>query len=311
MGFDSGRKSKNIKIRFCIRICVAVLAVSVLLITLLTVYGSSLNFYSRFGISSKADIGQNFVCFFDVGEGDSALISSNGESMLIDTGTAQRSKALSTSLNTIGVKSIDYLLVSHFHDDHTGSLVMLTDRFEIKNLILPDISDVDSQSEAEDLFYCREKITSGGGKVSTANVGMNIYIGDFRVEIIYYDTAANSKNDRSVIVMLYTSAGNFLFTADASYKTEKAMAEAGVALDCDVLKVGHHGSRTSACDEFLKACTPEYAVISCGIGNMNSHPYPDTVKRIENIHASVYRTDTDGDVTFFVNNNSFRIYTRG
>lgn len=310
MEFDSERQSKNIKIRFCIRICAAVLAVSSLLITILTVYGSSLEFYSRFGISTNACIGQDFVCFFDVGEGDSALISSNGENMLIDTGTAQRSKALTTDLNTIGVKSIDYLLVTHFHDDHTGSLVMLTDRFEVKNLILPDISDIDGKSEAEDVLYCREKITDDGGNVYTANVGTDIYIGDFRVEIIYYDTTAKAKNDRSVIVMLYTSAGKFLFTADASYKTEKAMAESGAALDCDVLKVGHHGSRTSACEEFLKTCTPEYAVISCGIGNMNSHPYPDTVKRLKNIHASIYRTDADGDVTFFVNKDGLQVHTQ-
>ena len=101
----------------------------------------------------------------------------------------------------------------------------------------------------------------------------------------------------------------FLFTGDAEAKTEKALIEDGLNIDCDVLKVGHHGSSTSSSKEFLDKATPDYAAISVGKNNMYSHPSESVIDALEERGTRILRTDTDGDITFYVENGKIRTET--
>ena len=101
----------------------------------------------------------------------------------------------------------------------------------------------------------------------------------------------------------------FLFTGDAETKAEKYILEQNLKLDCDVLKVSHHGSNTSSSKEFLDATTPEYAVISVGEGNMYNHPHNVTLEKLKQANAKIYRTDKQGDITFNVDDREIKIIT--
>ncbi len=101
----------------------------------------------------------------------------------------------------------------------------------------------------------------------------------------------------------------FLFTGDAEKATEADVLAEKPNIDCDVLKVGHHGSKSSSSEEFLKAASPEYAAISVGKDNSYSHPNSKTLASLRNCGAKIYRTDRDGDISFFVENSDIRVST--
>ena len=117
------------------------------------------------------------------------------------------------------------------------------------------------------------------------------------------------ENNQSVIVMAELDGIKFLFTGDAEAKAEQALLDEGINIDCDVLKVGHHGSSSSSSQSFLAAATPEYAAISVGENNIYSHPSSSVVSALEDCGAQILRTDTDGDITFYIENGEIRTET--
>ena len=138
---------------------------------------------------------------------------------------------------------------------------------------------------------------------------MNFKIGEFTVTVLAYYGDTSNENNKSVIIMAEIDGIRFLFTGDAESKTEKALLDEGLNIDCDVLKVGHHGSDSSSSEKFLKATTPKYAAISVGQNNIYSHPSESVVTSLKNCGAQILRTDTNGDITFYVENQNIRAET--
>ena len=127
--------------------------------------------------------------------------------------------------------------------------------------------------------------------------GTTFKLGDANVQIIgptSYKT--DNENDLSTIVMVYHGDNRFLFTGDAEYDEEQSLINGNYDLSADVLKLGHHGSKTSSCEEFLQAVNPEYAVISCGQDNPYGHPHESTLERLKRLNIKVFRTDEQGAV---------------
>lgn len=260
-----------------------------------------------FNPAAAFDTSTDFVKITDVGQADSILIYSNGCSAVIDVGTEDSVPDILEDLDSARIKDIDALIVSHLHTDHAGGLPKLAKRREIDNLIIPEL---DNSAEAAQLVKTAKRtVTANGGNVYTAVQGMNFEIGEFTVTVLAYYGDMQDENNKSVIVMAEIDGIKFLFTGDAEAKTEKALIDEGLNIDCDVLKVGHHGSSSSSCQSFLKAATPKYAAISVGANNIYSHPNDSVISALENCGAQILRTDTDGDITFYVENGEIRTET--
>lgn len=253
------------------------------------------------------DTSVDFVKITDVGQADSILIYSNGCSALIDVGTEDSAADILEDLDSARIKRIDALIVTHLHTDHAGGLPELARLRKIDNLIIPELND---DAEAASLVKtAKQTVTANGGNAYTAVQGMNFKIGEFTVTVLAYYEDTEDENNKSVIVMAELDGIKFLFTGDAEAKAEQALIDEGINIDCDVLKVGHHGSSSSSTKEFLNKTTPEYAAISVGKNNIYSHPSESVVSALENCGAQVLRTDTDGDITFYVENGKIKTET--
>ncbi len=260
---------------------------------------------------SKAIIGgsfdetRDFVKFTDVGQGDSAIIYSNGYCAVIDMGLPNAAADVYKDLSDCNVKEIDVALISHLHSDHLGSLQRIAENYTVKNLIMPEIlnSSISASKNAKTF------ITSNGGGFYTAVSGMNFKIGEFEITVLGYFEDNKNENNRSVFTMAEIDGFKFLFTGDAETKAEKYLLDQKINIDCDVLKVSHHGSDSSTSSEFLDAATPDYAVISVGEDNMYSHPNTSVLKALEQSGAEIYRTDIQGDITFNLTNGNINIET--
>lgn len=252
--------------------------------------------------ATVADLSGEFIAFLDVGQGNGALIKSGESSGVVDTGTPESAAAFCDKLKKCGVGSINTLLLTHNHDDHVGGAAKVSEAFRIDDLILPDISNTNSPTGI--INAATNGVISSGGDCRTARSGMFFTIGDIKLTILccYYEFS--NENERSIVSIADMGGKRFLFTGDAGKQTENRVLKDGIDVDCDVLGVGHHGSKNSSTARFLAAASPDYAVISCGEHNSYNHPNEEAVERLVTVGAMILRTDQSGDITFFIKDNS-------
>ena len=292
------------------RIAVSVIsALLSLMIVALVTYGK--DGLSRFlnnvtnPVNKEFDTSQDFVRFLDVGQGDSILIYSNGRSMLLDTSTSDYGNEICAQLNSCGIKNIDVLMLSHLHTDHTGSVQRICDDYGIKNLVLPELSVYSEGMSAAQ--YAINAVTKSGGGVYNAEQGMNFKVGEFEITVLASYGDFEDENNQSLFVMVGIGGKRFMFSGDAEATAEKRILNEGLDLDCDVFKAGHHGSSTSNTQAFLEALSPDYTVISCGKDNMYGHPHNEVMSRFDKMHITPYRTDLQGDITFYIKEGKLRV----
>lgn len=132
---------------------------------------------------------------------------------------------------------------------------------------------------------------------------MNFPIGEFEITVLAAFSNMEVENDRSVITAAKINDFKFMFVGDMESGAEKKLLKENLNLKCDVLKVGHHGSSTSSKVDFLKAVRPKIAAISVGRDNTYGHPHSEVLSNLEYMGASIYRTDVDGDISFFIEND--------
>lgn len=250
------------------------------------------------------DTSKDFVKIMDVGQGDGILIYSNGCSAVIDAGLASKANDICLDLDGAGIKDIDAFIITHLHADHAAGLPRIAELYKIDNLILPEIEE--NAEAAEAVNTAKQLVASQKGNVYTAVQGMNFEIGEFEITILAYYDEMSGENNKSIITMAEIGGLKFLFTGDAESEAERALLDEGLNVDCDVLKVGHHGSNSSSVKAFLKAASPEFAAISVGKDNMYSHPSKKVTDALSNCGAEIFRTDLDGDIVFYVENGKIK-----
>lgn len=233
------------------------------------------------------------VHFIDVGQGDSILVKSDGENMLIDGGKRVASEIVVNYLKEEEVEDIKYIVGTHPHEDHIGGLIEVLENFNVENIMMPDV--LNNTIVFEDLLNAIERENL---KIKKPLVLDNFNIGNSQATVL----APNSKkysltNDYSIVLKLQNGENSFVFTGDAEKESETEMVEAHKSiLKADVLKIGHHGSKTSSSAEFVDLIDPDYAVISVAKDNGYNHPNKDILERFKDKDIKIYRTDKDSSV---------------
>lgn len=248
-------------------------------------------------LSENQEPQNDFVSFLSVGQGDSTIIHSNGYTALIDTGTPMSGLTVAKELRKCGINRVDVMILTHPHDDHIGGAEYLIEEMAIGSMVLSNVLPNDDDN-AQCLNYLKQSASAKQIKCYTATEGMVINIGNFELTVLMSDDSAKEENDTSIIIMAKNGENKFLLTGDAEAATERKLIKENINFDCDVLKVGHHGSNTSSVAEFLEIASPEYAVISVGKDNSYGHPHSDVLSRLALVNANVLRTDTYGSVMF-------------
>ena len=255
------------------------------LIFLFFCYYKSINFipiYRAIGISFLSGITLYFipidnlitsqVSFINVGQGDSCLIRKGSTTVLIDTGgsiyTDIAKETLIPYLEKQRIYNIDLVITTHDDFDHSGAYNSLKENFYVKRRV----------TEPESF-----PINIGG---MTFN-NYNNHIAEYEEE-----------NNKSLVVGFSLMKKEFLIMGDAPIEVERNIIKEYPDLDCDILKAGHHGSKTSTCDEFIKHVTPETAIISCGKNNKYGHPNDSVIKILQQNHVKILRTDEIGTITY-------------
>lgn len=232
------------------------------------------------------------VHFIDVGQADSILITMKDAAMLIDAGNNADSQLVVDYIKDRGITTLDYVVATHPHEDHIGGMDAVINAFEVESIIMPR---VDSTTKTfEDVL---EAISNKGLKITPPVPGTKYSLGEAEFTILAPNSASyEDTNDYSVVIKLQYGATSFLFTGDAGFESEGEMLEKGYDLRADLLKVAHHGSKYSTSMEFLEAVQPKIAVISVGEDNDYGHPAPETIQRLRQAGAEIYRTDESGTI---------------
>lgn len=240
-------------------------------------------------ISESPDTAQ--FHFIDVGQGDCTLIRSGEISILIDCGTYENGGKLCEYLQNIGIKSIDYLIGTHPHEDHLGGSSAVLRLFDVKNVFL--------NGEMSSSYFFERMIDVLEAKNITPyipEIGEKYKAGPFEFEFLSPETDFGDENHNSLVVMLKYKDIKALITGDIERPVESYLINHDKDLSADILKVAHHGSRNGSSSEFLRKVNPTLAIIQCGKDNSYGHPHYEVLKRFENTQAKLMRTDKNGTI---------------
>lgn len=250
-----------------------------------------------FGIkefSSNADRYPFSVHFINVGNGDAILVHTDNVNIMVDAGEYTESGTAADYLRHADIDYIDLFIATHTDNDHIGDFAHVSDECEIGEIWISDFCRKDEYQQTDDEKILYKTIQDKNIKVVSPDIG-KYNIGDLTVEVLSPDRKYSEDNDNSLVVRIIYDDISVLLMGDAGERAEKNLIFNCTDVKADILKVGHHGSKTAATEDFLKAVSPKYAVIS--VGDKNKYlPNRDTVDRIENSSAELYRTDVDGNI---------------
>lgn len=232
------------------------------------------------------------IHFIDVGQGDAALLICDGESLMIDGGSAGDSSLIYSYLvNTMQLGHIDYMIATHAHDDHVGGLAAALNACSVGTVYSPVTDDV---SEAFQNF--KKYAEANADSFVLPSVGDSFTVGAASVQFLSPAYQYDEVNDTSLVVRIEYGSTSFLFMGDSEIPVEKDLLSSGYELSSTLLKVGHHGSNTSSSEAFIEAVRPEYSVISVGSDNAYGHPVEAVLARLQAVGSSIYRTDEQGTI---------------
>ena len=232
------------------------------------------------------------VHFIDVGQGDATLIKCGDGAMLIDAGENDKGTLVQNYIRKQGVKTLDYLIITHADSDHCGGADVIITKYDIDTIIYPNY-----EKDTETWRDVTEAMDYQDYEVTEPVVGDSYRLGDATFTII----APNEKkydegNNYSVGILLEHGDKKFVFTGDAEEDAEEDIVDNKIDISADVLKIGHHGSRTASTEAFIEEVSPQYAVISCGEDNEYGHPHAQTLNTLRKNMIDVFRTDEQGSI---------------
>ena len=245
------------------------------------------------------------VTFLNVGQGDAIWIKTpDGNDILIDGGPHSAGPGVVSYLQSHGCTDIEYMVLTHPHEDHVGGLVTVLEDMPV------DAVWYNGQSYTSGIYsQFLNLISSNSIPTVVVSAGQTFTVGSLTFAILHPSTIGSDLNDNSVVLRLSYGQVDFMLTGDVETSGEAEILSQGYAVEAEVLKVGHHGSDTSTSWGFLTAVSPEVAVISVGAGNSYGHPSATTLARLASVGATTYRTDLDGCVAVTTDGTDYYVST--
>lgn len=233
------------------------------------------------------------VAVLDVGQGQSVCLTKDGTAVLVDCGGTggDAGDTAADYLADLGRTKLDLLVLTHYHADHAGGVPELMKRLKVERVLLPDVTAEDPLRR-EILALAREE----GAKVDFITADTTLPLGADGTLALYAPLGDGGANETGLSVLASAEGYDVLLTGDMNAVVERRLVKYGNLPDVELLVVGHHGSKYSSGPELLEAVRPETAVISVGRNNSYGHPAPETLFRLEEAGAQIYRTDLTGPV---------------
>ena len=273
------------------------------------------DFAALFPFTSSSPVsssdGSVTVSFFDVGQADSTLITlPDGKYVLIDSGNAADGELIAAHLNELGITTLDLLVATHPHEDHIGGMVDIFEQLEILQVYMPELSEKDiPATKTYERFL--DEVIAEQCQVKAANAGDMVMEGD-GYDIICLSPGTSDigdLNNYSAVLKLNVDDVSFIFMGDAETPMEENMMDSCFDLSADIIKLGHHGSKTSTSEEFLMRVKPSLGIISCGEGNSYGHPDSSTLKLLSKHKIDYFRTDQVGTIHIVTDGQNFETST--
>jgi len=256
------------------------------------------------GPGQVSPTGELKVHFIDVGQGDAILIDLEDTEILIDGG--DRSPGVTGYLDQYVDGPLEVMVATHPHADHIGGLIAVLDAFEVDQIWHNgDTSDSKTYSDF------MSGVSAEGAEVHIARLHDVIKAGDLELYVHHPANLEGSTNNNSIVLHLAYGGIDFLFTGDAEQEAEAEM----LALDSlpvpevEILKVGHHGSRTASSADFLAVTSPEVAIYMAGVDNSYGHPHAETIAALNAIGARIYGTDVNGTIIVTTDGETYLVNT--
>ncbi len=277
------------------------------------------------------------IVFCDVGQGDAILIKSGFYQVLIDAGPDDKALTCLRKHIPSWDRQLEVVVATHLDHDHVGGLAAVLTNYQVQTLFLADTDDSDSFKKMAKAIEQHQPSTM---TIEPGNSGQKLRLGDSGGEILFLapsnsnwvhtssnldkiikkysatetmlsdkkaasdeekTTIEEDRNDRSIVLLLRLNHFSALLMADAPVQQELALIKKGLIKDIDLLKIGHHGSKTSTGSDFLEISQPEISAISCGLNNMYSHPSQQVLNRLQQQSVQTLRTDQLGEIELITN----------
>jgi competence protein ComEC len=255
---------------------------------------------------SIAPLSELQIHIIDVGNADAILVLSSGSSLLIDAGENNDGDDVVNYIRSQGVQSLDYAIATHPDADHIGGMDVVINELPVKKFIMSFMPKSITPTTRTYLDLL-EALDNNDVDVIQAVPNNRYTLGEAGFTILAPIEEFNSTNNMSVVCRVDFGKRRFLFMGDAEKEEENSLLENSADLKADFIKLGHHGSRTSSQQSFLKAVNPIYAVITCGAGNRYGHPHSQVLATLKKMDITYFRTDIDGTITVLSDGNDITV----
>lgn len=249
------------------------------------------------------------VYYLDAGQSDCTIVICDDKVLMIDCGTYNQLNTIRQSIHSLEIDKIDYMLITHQHDDHMGSATDLLNDLKVENFIMPKLAQSNNVTSKTYNVLINSLDSKNINKIIAQDC-KSFMLGEALVEILSPVTQSNNLNNMSVVLKITYGNTEFLFQGDAESKIENDLLRSDYDIDVDVLKVGHHGSKTSSTDKYLDATSPQIAIISSGYGNNYGHPNGTILERFEQEGITAFSTFLNGDITVSSDGKIITVYTQ-
>ena len=243
------------------------------------------------------------LAMLDVGQGLCILVRSGEDYLVYDGGGRDRSSYVVSFFKRNQIKKINYMVASHYDEDHIAGLIGLLKNTSVSTVILPNY-----QANTK-IYSSFRSALKNANSIEYAKAGNRYKLGEAKFDILYAtDNTEEKENNKSTVIRIEYKDFSCIITGDAATETETRLVNRGEKLPCDLYVVGHHGSSSSSSPAFVAAMKPKLAFIGVGKDNKYNHPTKRVLKILDKNNTTVYRTDTQGTVTLVHDGFKYNIH---